>query len=306
MNIATSLETLYDTHTGLVSDKWELYLAEYDRLFSSLRNKPIGLLEVGVQNGGSLEIWAQYFSAAEAIVGCDINPLCGQLTYNDDRVRVVIGDITEPGTIKNILKGRDSFDIIIDDGSHTSTDIIISFCKLFPQLKSGGIYIIEDLHCSYWKQFEGGLTYPQSSMFFFKALTDVINFEHWGFQATRLQNLKPFGISSELTDGILAELHSVEFVNSMCILKKKDKSLNILGKRRVVGQSESVAPVKYVANTYNRVPEQTQQDDPYNAQPLEDKNLQAADEINAIQQQRIKYLETRQAELEAELVRKDG
>ena len=55
--INKSLEILYAEHLGKSSDKWELYLLEYDRLFSAYRNKPINILEIGVQNGGSLEIY---------------------------------------------------------------------------------------------------------------------------------------------------------------------------------------------------------------------------------------------------------
>jgi hypothetical protein len=45
-----------------------------------------------------------------------------------------------------------------------------------------GIYIVEDLCCSYWQDFEGGLNDEASSMAFFKSLVDVINHEHWGQQ----------------------------------------------------------------------------------------------------------------------------
>ena len=42
------------------------------------------------------------------------------------------------------------FDIIIDDGSHRNDDMVISFETLFPVLKCGGMYVVEDLHCCYW------------------------------------------------------------------------------------------------------------------------------------------------------------
>ncbi len=88
----TSLRDLYSTHSGKVSDKWSIYLDEYDRIFSEYRDKPVRLLEIGVQNGGSLEIWRQYFPNAELILGCDINPACGQLTFDDEKIAVVVGD----------------------------------------------------------------------------------------------------------------------------------------------------------------------------------------------------------------------
>lgn len=47
-----SLAELYNEHEGKVSDKWALYLREYDRLFLPYRESSISLLEIGTQNGG--------------------------------------------------------------------------------------------------------------------------------------------------------------------------------------------------------------------------------------------------------------
>src|SRR4051812_35132651 len=116
-----SLFDLFNSHSGKVSDKWELYLREYDRLFLDFRDKTFRLLEIGVQNGGSLEIWAKYFPNAAAIVGCDIDPLVGALTYDDPRISVVVGDAAQDATVATIVAHAPQFDIIIDDGSHRSS-----------------------------------------------------------------------------------------------------------------------------------------------------------------------------------------
>jgi hypothetical protein len=60
-----SLYDLMASHKGKLSDKWHLYVTEYDRIFSPLRNRPITLLEIGIHNGGSLEIWSNYFTNAK-------------------------------------------------------------------------------------------------------------------------------------------------------------------------------------------------------------------------------------------------
>ena len=52
-----------------------------------------------------------------------------------------------------------AFDIIIDDGSHASYHQQLSFKTLFPTLKSGGIYSIEDLN---WQPQEYEATLPAS------------------------------------------------------------------------------------------------------------------------------------------------
>lgn len=257
MTQANTLEHLYAKHEDYVSDKWAIYLAEYQRLFNPLRDTPVRLLEVGVQNGGSLEIWAKYFPQAQLILGCDINPACAQLSYTADKIQLIVGDINQPATLDAVFAHSSEFDIVIDDGSHSSSDIIQTFCRLFPHLKQGGLYVAEDLHCSYWENYQGGLYHPRSSMAFFKALADVLNFEHWGLEKySRERLLQPFGITPELVETLLAELHSVEFVNSMCILTRRPAELNQLGKRHVVGQQEPTCPVRHLDGTYCRAPQQ--------------------------------------------------
>ena len=171
-----SITKLYEQRqTGNVSDKWSLYLREYDRLFASYANRAINILEIGVQNGGSLDIWEKFFAKGSKIIGCDINPLCGSLQFDSDGIKVIVGDINKITTRDAIFEYVPTLDLVIDDGSHTSPDIIKTFCELFDHLADGGLYVVEDLHCSYWQRFGGGLHHPYSAFAFFKALVDVCN-----------------------------------------------------------------------------------------------------------------------------------
>ena len=174
-----TLKEIYKNHSGKVSDKWNIYLDTYEEKLSSLKKSPIKLFEIGVLNGGSLEIFSKYFENAELILGCDIDKNCQKLKYNENNIKLIVGDVNNEKISNQIIKNGD-FDIIIDDGSHTSKDIVTSFCKYFKHLKYNGTYIVEDLHASYQKEHGGGLFYPISSMNFFKKLVDIINFEHWG------------------------------------------------------------------------------------------------------------------------------
>lgn len=58
------------------------------------------MLEIGVQNGGSLETWSDFFQAGKLFVGCDINPKCEGLRYKDPRIKVVVGDANESSTFE--------------------------------------------------------------------------------------------------------------------------------------------------------------------------------------------------------------
>ena len=237
------LRQLYTEHDGKVSDKWSLYLDEYEKKLNSYINKKINLLEIGIQNGGSLEIWSKYFREAKKFVGCDINPDCSNLTYQDPRINLVIGDANSSEILKEIQQHSPKFDIIIDDGSHNSSDIIKSFSLYFPLLEEGGIFIVEDLHCSYWDRFEGGLFDTNSSISFFKKLIDIVNYQHWS--ETKLSQsdfLNEFfkKYNCDITDEALSQVHSIEFINSICVIHKAPIENNELGSRIISGTLESV------------------------------------------------------------------
>lgn len=241
-NMEKTLQQFFMEHQGKITDKWNLYIEEDERIFAPYRDRAIRLLEIGVQNGGSLEIWSKYFPNAEKIIGCDIDPKCGELKFSDERISVVVGDVNENDIKQKILQKTDAFDIIIDDGSHKSSDIIRSFALYFPYLTNEGTYLVEDLHCSYWNDYEGGLHNPYSAMSFFKRLADIINYEHWrnGKSINSLLSEYESNFQINFSDMDLLNIHSIEFINSLCIIKKLPVEKNILGRRIIVGIDEFV------------------------------------------------------------------
>ena len=244
-----SLQQLYAEHTGKVSDKWQLYLTEYDRLLNDYREKPISLLEIGIQNGGSLEIWLKYFSQALMLIGCDINPLCARLSFDDPRICVIAGDANRPDVREQITLNTPQFDIIIDDGSHMSGDIIKTFTLYFPFLANGGVFIAEDMHCSYWERFEGGLFDPFSAITFFMRLADIINYDNWVNPKARGDILQGFfwKYNCKIDEDVLSQIHSVEFINSICVVRKASVDDNVLNRpvMSLTRMKEELADTKY-------------------------------------------------------------
>lgn len=238
------INELVVTHKGKVVDKWDSYLRAYDNLLEPYRDKPISILEIGVANGGSLDVWAGYFQNAINIVGCDITPECGELIYDDPRVQVVVGDANDPDTKKRIAGIAERYDIIIDDGSHINADIIKNFAHYYPLLNTGGIYFAEDLHTSYWDGWGGGLLLPFSAMAFFKRLADMPNYEHWRNGRTRKDYLKQFEqvLEIEFDKYSLTTINSVVFMNSMVAIKSEPSEMNKLGRRYVKGDDEHIMP----------------------------------------------------------------
>ena len=72
-----------------------------------------------------------------------------------------------------------NFDIIIDDGSHMSSDIVNSFLTYFQLLKPGGIYIIENTRCLDDLNYGGGVINDRGGYQFFKKMIDIISLNLW-------------------------------------------------------------------------------------------------------------------------------
>lgn len=258
-----TLDYFFRRQHGKPAAKWNGYLQHYDRHFSPLKQQPIRLLEIGVQAGGSLEVWAEYFQQAQLIIGCDIDPKCASLCYSDPRIKVLIGDVNSDDILGNLDALSQQLDVIIDDGSHHSKDIIRSFVQLFPRLAPGGIYLVEDLHSSYWESYGGGLYDPCSSISFFKKLIDVTNWESWGIDL-KLNDF--FHVFENMIPGyrhldwaFLHDVHAIEFCNSMCIIHKRPSPQNKLGSLVLSGQpSADGQSAHHYQATEMTVPDQSQ------------------------------------------------
>jgi hypothetical protein len=232
-----SIKNIHLNKTGKVSDKWESYLDYYDFLFLSLRDSPVALLEIGVQNGGSLETWAAYFGKGRLFLGCDIDPKCSLLKYDDPRINVLIGNIVSTDVYQKVTGFSPVFEIIIDDGSHVSTDVINAFVNYFPLLAPGGIYVVEDAHTLYNDGFGGGIMNDYGAYAFFKKLVDVVSFEFWRDQVSLGTYFRTFFSLSSLpvfiNDGWI---DSIEFRNSLVIIRKaKSPGHSKLGQRILTG-----------------------------------------------------------------------
>jgi len=239
----------FQAHQGKVSDKWESYLGFYDSVISSLKIPIDSVLEIGVQNGGSLEIWAEIAPNAKAIIGVDVNPLCADLEFVDPRISVQITDGTMKTWAADVLELQHPLSLIVDDASHISRDVIANFVTLWPSLSPGGKYVIEDLATSYWSTYSGGLAMRNSSMEFLKRLLDVLNFEHWENTGLAQRHLRIFGVSLSATFmSSLSEIQSIEFRNSMCVISKASTDTETgIGLRLITGSQALVdsQPVGY-------------------------------------------------------------
>lgn len=239
-----NLTQIYTMHSGKVSFKWQLYLRIYDELFSGRRADPCRLLEIGIQNGGSLEIWAKYFENARHIVGCDIDPACKALSFDDSRIRAVVADVNSPEAMAQISAISEEFDIIIDDGSHIPRDVVASYLQYFPRLSPGGLYITEDVHCDYYASHYGGILEPFTVTNFFVCLVKLINRAHWRDQLAPSVFASDFFPKGPLPAFIKEDwIESITFFDSMIVVRRATVAgSSRLGRAVIVGETAAVCP----------------------------------------------------------------
>jgi glycosyltransferase involved in cell wall biosynthesis len=204
------MEKIFYRHTGRPSAKWHHYLEIYDRHLSRFRGKQVRLLEIGVQHGGSLQIWREYFGAQAIIYGIDIDKKCRD--YDDETAHVRIGSQADPIFLQEIVKEMGGIDVVIDDGSHVAGHQKISFGCLFPLLNENGVYLCEDLQASYWPVFhDGGYQRDGTFIELTKQLMDDIH--SWYHEHD------PVVLSSAAET-----IHSISTYEGMVVLEKRSRS----------------------------------------------------------------------------------
>jgi hypothetical protein len=146
------------------------YTKTYGRFFGPLRDQPINFLEIGILQGSSLAMWEDFFTKAQ-LHAIDIDRSCRR--YETPRTSVYIGSQTDPIFLENVVRRTGPLDVVVDDGGHTMEQHRVSLMTLWPHLKSGGMYVIEDLHTAYWPKYGGGG--PDSTVEVLKQIIDRLN-----------------------------------------------------------------------------------------------------------------------------------
>ena len=200
------LERYFVDNTGREISKWRHYFEIYDRHFSRFRGGEVHVLEFGVSQGGSLQMWKHYFGPRCRVFGVDINPQCKR--FEEDRVEVIIGDQEDRQFLRSLLALMPKIDILIDDGGHTMGQQVATFDELFPHVDANGVYLCEDLHTSYWPEFDGGLRKSGTFIEHSKSLIDQLHAWH---------SLDPALAVSAFT----RSAHSLHFYDSVLVIEKR-------------------------------------------------------------------------------------
>lgn len=124
------------------------YLDIYDILFSPIRSSVTRILEVGVAQGGSIDLWSKYFTNAEVVgVDCTLSSLVYDFSTNA-KVSLFTQNAYDTNFVESL--GHGTFDIVIDDGPHTHQSMK-DFASMYSNLlKPSGILVIEDIQSYEW------------------------------------------------------------------------------------------------------------------------------------------------------------
>lgn len=153
--------------------KWTHYFPIYERHFAPWQNRTMTFWEIGVLYGGSLQMWQRYFGPMARIIGLDKDATCRQ--HESPGISIRTGDQSDPVFLQSVIDEFGPPDVILDDGGHQMHQLFQTFQMLYPLLPKNGVYMIEDLHTCYWKEYGGGKDEPNSFVNIAKRFIDDLH-----------------------------------------------------------------------------------------------------------------------------------
>jgi cephalosporin hydroxylase len=214
------LTSWFDAHTaGRGIDKWRHYFSAYHAHLQQFRGKRPVILEIGINHGGSIDMWQKYFGEGTVLHGVDINPSCRQFEAKSAGVFIHTGDQGDRQFMEGLVAQVGPVDIIIDDGGHTMQQQLLTMQVWFPRVNDGGVYLVEDTHTSYFPDMGGGLRRNGTFIEHTKGLIDELH----GFRM--LRNGIPMQPNSETTNFTLSA-ESIHHYESMVVIQKRARPLD--------------------------------------------------------------------------------
>jgi hypothetical protein len=204
----SDLELYFRSNDKRLISKWNHYFDIYERHFNRFRGKEVIILEIGISQGGSLQMWKNYFGDKVKIFGIDVDPRCKEL--EEENIEIFIGSQSDREFLRGIKSKIPQVDILIDDGGHTMEQQIVTYEELFDHIKKDGVYLCEDLHTSYWDDWGGGYKRKGTYIEYSKNFIDYLNAYH-----SKERNLT--------VNSFTKSVDSVHYYDSIIVIEKKQK-----------------------------------------------------------------------------------
>lgn len=206
--MTNDLHQYFENNNKRLISKWNNYFEAYENHFSLFRGKEVTILEIGVFQGGSLQMWKEYFGDKAKIYGIDIDPRCKDL--EEENIKIFIGSQSDRAFLKQVKEEIKSIDILIDDGGHTMQQQIVSYEELFDIVADDGVYLCEDLHTSYWLIYGGGYKRNGTFIEYSKNFIDYLNADH-----SEQRSLKP--------NSFTRNVNSIHYYDGMVFVEKRKR-----------------------------------------------------------------------------------
>jgi cephalosporin hydroxylase len=204
------LEEYFRDNDSRLIHKWMHYFDVYHRHFERFRGRPVVVLEFGVNQGGSLEMWRDYFGPDAKIFGVDIDPRCRE--FEDENIRILIGDQADKEFLQQVVAEiGEPIDVVIEDGGHRMRQQKMTFRHIYPHLSDDGCFLTEDTHTSYWQGYGGGFRRRTTFMEFAKNKIDQLNAWH-----SKTDDLE--------VDDFTRSTDSIHFYDSIVVFERSRRS----------------------------------------------------------------------------------
>ncbi len=216
------IEDIYYNKTTKYTSKWTNYFDIYHTWLQKFINQKPTVLEIGVDNGGSLQMWHIYFGNA-SLFGVDNRPkfdFNNPIEYLGFDAALIVGDQGDKDFWETFKTVTPKLDVVIDDGSHFQDHQILTLSKLWPIMNEGGIYLVEDTHASYMSIF-GGRLGAQTT--FISAMVECIN----GLHVDHFDPEEQKWIE-ELNKEPFRSIKAIHFYDSVVVLEKGSRPKNLV------------------------------------------------------------------------------
>lgn len=202
-----TLDAVLNKHNTDKNASHHNYGKYYEKHIAPYRTTAKRYLEIGVRYGESLRAMREYLCNADRIVGIDIDPATKRHEDPGLGIYVELGDQRDPSFLAWVNAEHGPFDVILDDGSHIWEDVKTSFETLFPMLRDGGLYIVEDTHAFY------------NNLGYFNHLTRHVNYwRHHDMCADPWKHVR------KTTDPMEYGIKEIAFANNAVIIQKEVKT----------------------------------------------------------------------------------
>lgn len=198
--------------------KFAHYLPIYEAVID--QSRPIRMLAIGSFYEDSLMLWQEYLHRDSSIICVDDNSMLIKIAKSG-KISVRIYDNKDDAVLREAAREFGPFDVILDEGNHTSSRVISSFRDLFSTaLINSGVYVVEDIWHDYLK------SYRDTRVSFIDFVTSLIDAMHAKYQVPTNESRYRVGSTGRIRElsvpAISPLLANIEIYDSIVLVRRSN------------------------------------------------------------------------------------